>query len=130
MDEKSWRRGALRFFEGVGFFAVAVKFSEEFGDGLGPKAAEDFVIFFGANAVINNVRSSCFGGDTVAHEGLRDESEGALFPAQLFPGVPVAVALKMRFEYVFWTVFGDKSDGRTADGIAEFKNKTFCMAGF
>lgn len=51
----------------VGFFAVAVELGEELGDGGGPEAAEDFVIFFGADAMINDIGGGGFGGDAVTH---------------------------------------------------------------
>lgn len=59
----------------VGFFAALVEFGEEFGDGGRPETAENFVIFFGADALVDDVGGGAGGGDAVAHEMIRDESK-------------------------------------------------------
>ena len=73
--------GALRFFEVIGFFAVAVELGEELGDGCKPETAEDFIIFFGADATINNICGGGLGGNAVTHQWLRNKSKGAFFSA-------------------------------------------------
>ena len=109
---------------------MTIKFSKDFGDGGGPETAENFVIFFGADALVDDVGGSRFGRDAVAHEGLRDKSKGAFFTAKFFPGVPVAITLKMRFKNILGTVFNYKSYSGTTNRIAEFKKRAFKMARF
>lgn len=82
----------------VGLLAGLVSFGEALGYRFGPEAAEDFVIFFGANALVDDLGGSARFGNAVTHEGLWDKGENALSSAELFPCMPIAVAFEMRGE--------------------------------
>ena len=72
-----------------------VEFGEKLGDGGRPETPENYVVFFGADALVDNAGSGGAGGNAVTHERLRDKSEGALMEAEGLPGVPVDIALEI-----------------------------------
>ena len=99
-----------------------VDFSEDFGDGGRPETFEDFVIFFSADALIDDVSGRGIFGDAVAHERLGDKGESPFVSTEFLPGVPVAITFEVRSENLLRTVFGDESDSWAADGVTEFNN--------
>ena len=88
------------------------------------------VVFLGANTLIDNIGSSRFGRNAVAHKWFRNESEGSFFAAEFFPSVPITVAFEMGIENIFRTIFGDESYCGATDGIAEPKDRAFRITRF
>jgi len=107
-----------------------VDFGEELGEGGGPEALEELVIFLGADALVDNVGSGAGLRDAVAHEGFAHESERAFTAAKGLPGMPVDIALEVRFEDVAGAVFGNEGDSGAADGAAEVEKRALCKFGF
>lgn len=59
----------------VGAFGGLVEAGEKLGEGGGPEALEELVIFLGADALVNDIGGGAELGDAVTHEGLSYESE-------------------------------------------------------